>query len=199
MKRILQAWNGKSNNKGMTLVEIIISIALITIVLVFLFSLLITVNDINKESEVNSTYLVNKSLILKNIQGDLSKFDSIQLSSCNIKDFYTTYESDRGENIANDCLEITYKDDVNPAYLAIYYYENQNDYVISYIHGNVKSTRKLPEFEKYNVDADSLKKEFIYNGEVTDGFYTITIPIIGSDGKDYSIIISYYGTVKIET
>ena len=55
------------NNKGMTLVEIIISIALISILLLFLFMLLVTVNDINTESEVNSNYLINKSLILNEI------------------------------------------------------------------------------------------------------------------------------------
>ena len=60
----------KLNNKGITLVEIIISIALISIVLLFLFSLLVTVNDMNNESEVNTTYLITKSLILKNIEDE---------------------------------------------------------------------------------------------------------------------------------
>ena len=50
------------NKKGMTLVEIIISIALISIVLIFLFSLLVNVRDINSSSEVNTTYLINKAL-----------------------------------------------------------------------------------------------------------------------------------------
>ena len=29
------------------------------------------------------------------------------------------------------------------------------------------------------------------------GFYKIEVPIIGSDGKDYTIIISYYGKVSV--
>ena len=72
----------KLNKKGITLTEIIISIALISIVLIFLFSLLILVKDINDESEVNSTYLINKSLILKNIENDLRKASSLTLRSC---------------------------------------------------------------------------------------------------------------------
>ena len=62
----------KLNNKGITLIEIIISIVLVSIVLIFLFTLLISVKDMNTESEVNSTYLINKSLILKNIEEDIT-------------------------------------------------------------------------------------------------------------------------------
>ena len=126
------------NKKGITLVEIIISIVLISIVLIFLFSLLITVKDINDESEVNSTYLINKSLILKNIESDLDKADSVSLSSCDIKDFYSSYEVG-GLDVkfrANNCLQFEYGNG-DFAYLGIYYYKNKESYVISYIHDNV--------------------------------------------------------------
>ena len=87
MKDIYQVWSGNmKNNKGKTLVEIIISIALISIVLLFLFMLLVTVNDINLESEVNSNYLLNKYFFLKNVEEELSKTNSITLTTCNIKD-----------------------------------------------------------------------------------------------------------------
>lgn len=224
------------NNKGMTLVEIIISIALISIVLLFLFMLLITVNDINDESEVNSSYLINKSLILKNIEEDLSKTEvsSVKLSTCNIADFYTSYntykDSLETKYKANQCISIAYLDADNnligekPAYISIYYYQNKSSYVISYIHGNVKATRLLEDYEKYNVNqstgtlkSDDFKIQYtnadiannadnstIYyddlgtTGTSTTGFQKITIPIIGPDEKDYSIIISYYGKVTIE-
>lgn len=220
------------NNKGMTLVEIIISIALISIVLLFLFMLLITVNDINDESEVNSSYLINKSLILKNIEEDLSKASSITLSTCDVKtDIYGNYNSspspyftDKDNNSkdnlkANKCIKINYNDGSDVAKIGIYYYKNKNSYVISYIHGNVKATRLLTDFEKYNVTVNEdhtadLKNDFeIVLGNTDnscgsnlsecstssdDIFSKITIPIIGPDEKDYSIIISYYGTVTIE-
>lgn len=206
----------KLNNKGITLTEIIISIALISIVLIFLFSLLVTVNDINKESEVNSTYLVNKSLILKNIEDDLRKATSVSVSRCNINSIYSQYGVDKtnveyfsykgDENTiieetklkANFCLNFNYGTGDN-GYLGIYYYKNRNSYVISYIHGNVKSTKLLPDFEKYNVDDSSgnFRHLFELNPNTLDsvikGFFTLKIPIIGSDEKDYSIIISYYG------
>ena len=207
------------NKKGITLVEIIISIVLISIVLIFLFSLLITVKDINDESEVNSTYLINKSLILKNIESDLSKADSVKLESCDIDGFYNNYgvESDTGEpyfpqkNGANDpnftgekCLKFVYGTD-DYAYLGIYYYKTKKSYVISYIHDDVKATRLLPDFEKSVYNINSLKdspptgyKTWTYNGSSTipsnelTNFYVINIPILGIDGKDYGINISYY-------
>ena len=223
----------KLNNKGMTLVEIIISIALISIVLVFLFSLLVTVNDMNDEAEINSTYLINKALILKNIEEDLSGVTSIKIKACeNINNVYTNYGVDANyfvqsddnklddeektkvqkQRNASECIKIEDIDD-KPAYLAIYYYKNKESYVISYIHGNVRATRELPDFEKYNVnDNGSLKNtiklvtnnnsceydSFNYYCNVDNGFYKIEVPIIGSDGKDYTILISYYGTVTVE-
>lgn len=216
------------NKKGMTLIEIIISIVLISIVLIFLFSLLITVKDINDESEVNSTYLINKSLILKNIEEDLSKAESVSLDVCDttnpIQKIYSEYGKDgyftkkNGDELdeefkANNCIKFNYtiKDDAgNPvsseAYLGIYYYKNKESYVISYIHDakNVKATRELPDFHNTaSVSGNQLKEWKHNNNPITiayindlpqplRGFNIINIPIIGSDGKDYSINISYY-------
>lgn len=220
----------KLNKKGMTLVEIIISIALISIVLIFLFSLLVDVKDMNDEASINSDYLINKALILKNIEEDLDGSDSLTLSTCEIGNFYTTYDTYKNDlevkQKASECIKFTFdNDDSKVAYLGIYYYKNKNSYVISYIHGDTKATRLLPEFEKYNVDKqngiiksafeikysnsddqttecnlngnDEEKKcNFIKNNTANslgeNIFHKIEIPIIGSDGKDYSILISYY-------
>lgn len=203
----------KLNNNGITLTEIIISIALISIVLIFLFSLLVTVNDINDESEVNSTYLINKSLILKNIESDLTKATSIEIKNCTpksaggtiISSFYEAYDGyintiTDNKLRAKECKEIVFDGDSNnKAYLAIYYHNNKSKYVISYIHGDIKATRELPKFEKYNVTINAHGNPQLKNWEIkgnfNNGFATLKIPIIGSDGKDYSIIISYYGKV----
>lgn len=204
----------KLNKKGITLVEIIISIALISIVLIFLFSLLVDVKDMNDEASINSDYLINKALILKNIEEDLDKTTTeLKINTCEIGNFYTTYDTYKNDlevkQKANECISFDFGD--SKAYLGIYYYKNKNSYVISYIHGDTKATRLLPEFEKYNVDKDNgiIKSGFeikysnssgttkLYNeiNAITldkDIFHKIEIPIIGSDGKDYSILISYY-------
>ncbi len=204
----------KLNKKGITLVEIIISIALISIVLIFLFSLLVDVKDMNDEASINSDYLINKALILKNIEEDLDETTSLKISACEINDFYTTYntykDSLEDKKKANECIKFIFNgDNSNVAHLGIYYYKNKDSYVISYIHGNTKATRLLPEFEKYNVDengkiknafeikysnSNDITNELITGEKVLNKniFHKIEIPIIGSDGKDYSILISYY-------
>lgn len=222
----------KLNKKGITLVEIIISIALISIVLVFLFSLLVDVKDMNDEASINSDYLINKALILKNIEEDLDKANTeLKINTCEINDFYTTYntykDSLEDKQKASECIKFTFdNDDSKVAYLGIYYYKNKDSYVISYIHGNTKATRLLPEFDKYNVDSNgniragfkikystsdqtsecilnsgnnkltddekNIKCTFASKTLVDGKFHKIEIPIIGSDGKDYSILISYY-------
>lgn len=168
------------NKKGMTLVEIIISIALISIVLIFLFSLLVNVRDINSTSEVNTTYLINKALILKNIEEDLDKADRITLDTCEINDFYTTYPENSditkasyfikedGENKetikkrwANECISFDFGN--SKAYLGIYYYKNKDSYVISYIHDSIKATRLLFDFEKFNVTDGKINFDIKYS------------------------------------
>lgn len=237
----------KLNKKGITLVEIIISIALISIVLVFLFSLLVDVKDMNDEASINSDYLINKALILKNIEEDLDKSDSLKLNTCEINDFYKTYpkidtinegdysyfkQSDEDidiikKRLASECISFKFNNnDKDIAHLGIYYYKNKDSYVISYIHGNTKATRLLPEFDTYNVDSngniragfkikysksdqtsecilksgnnkltddeENIKCTFAFTTLADGKFHKIEIPIIGSDGKDYSILISYY-------
>lgn len=213
------------NKKGMTLVEIIISIALISIVLIFLFSLLVNVRDINSSSEVNTTYLINKALILKNIEEDLSKREGteITVSQCEIKNLYSNYNNDddsyfnnNDDNKANECIEFNFGGS-DIAHLGIYYYKNKDSYVISYIHDSIKATRLLPDFAKFNVTDGKINFDIKYsnsnnyncvltgnnpNCETTTNndkfFHKIEIPIIGDDEKDYSILISYYGKLNIE-
>ena len=212
------------NKKGMTLVEIIISIALISIVLIFLFSLLVNVRDINSSSEVNTTYLINKALILKNIEEDLSKKEGTEITvkKCDITDLYSNYGNgdsyfnNKDENKANECIEFNFGGS-DIARLGIYYYKNKDSYVISYIHDSIKATRLLPDFAKFNVTDEKINFDIKYSNSnnyncvltgnnpycVTttnnDKFYhKIEIPIIGDDEKDYSILISYYGILNIE-
>ena len=208
------------NKKGITLIEIIISIALISIVLIFLFSLLINVNDMNKEADVNSTYLINKALILKNIEEDLKNKEEITITKC-AQSIYSNYKPDELDTINKgyECIEINYGDN-DIAKLGIYYYNNKRSYVISYIHDSIKATRVLPDFDSYNINKEEgtikqtlsinrantscnynnstgLTKTCNSNTENKD-FYIIKIPIIGMDSKDYTILISYYGKLIVK-
>lgn len=211
------------NKKGMTLVEIIISIALISIVILFLFSLLINVKDINEESEVNSSYLIMKALIIKNIEEDMSEIsDKLTIKKCENKDdsskpgitqIYSNWAPD--SNVTNSdkwlCINFYYADKIEEEpkdhLLGIYYYSNAKNnhgtsgsYVISYISSN-KTTRLLNDFVVSKQQSGNLSISFkpLINpasiGDSNKYFLNINIPLIGTDNKDYSINIPYYGTI----
>lgn len=59
------------NKKGMTLLEIIISIALISVVMLFLFSLLNDIQYKSKHSSYAKDFLVSRATIIKDVEEDI--------------------------------------------------------------------------------------------------------------------------------
>lgn len=68
------------NNKGTTLVEIIVSVALISIVMVFLVGLLIDLRDIDDKSLKRLEYEEKIALITKQFQDTIQKYDTCSFS-----------------------------------------------------------------------------------------------------------------------
>ena len=62
------------NKKGMTLVEIIVAISLISVVMIFLFQVLITVINGNKRNNTKSQTLISKAIVMKAVEHDLDTF-----------------------------------------------------------------------------------------------------------------------------
>lgn len=177
----------KLNNKGMSLIEIIISIALISIVLIFIFSLLVNVKDINTESELNSANLVQKALMISDIEDDLMNSTKLVITSCGdqgVNSFHPQYAaevsgyktSNQLDRLASMCIkfEISRPDPDGPAgpgsayqtyaHLAIHYctntIANRQGYKISYIaEDGGKYSRDLPDFEKNNVTTTATSGE----------------------------------------
>ncbi|MDD2505316.1 MAG: hypothetical protein PHF21_03480, partial [Bacilli bacterium] len=73
----------KANNKGMTIVEIIISVTLVSIVLILLLSVLITVRGEDERGKATSDLLMNQALITKEIENDFINLDLIGIATCN--------------------------------------------------------------------------------------------------------------------
>lgn len=95
----------KLNNKGMTLVELLVSVVLVGVVLVFLFQLLV---DLKNESENNDfayNNQINRTEAIYTIQKDLQKYTLVGVN-----------------NVSSTGIEINfyYKEDLeNPAVLKI--------------------------------------------------------------------------------
>ena len=97
------------NKKGMTLLEIIISIALISVVMLFLFSLL---NDIQYESKHTSyakDFLVSRATIIKDVEEDILNNNITNVMQVNVDANKTTLNFFVGSNPSNMNLEVESK------------------------------------------------------------------------------------------
>ena len=141
------------NNKGITLVEIIISVSLISIVLVFLFNMLIQVNNENSDNEIKSSYLVNQSTFTKQIQEDFLDFhlEEIGGTLCNLVTSGTTSESQLSlpklETTEHfKCIKFDFDNTIySYAYLFIYERTDKKT-ILSYYRGDFKQSAELEEF-----------------------------------------------------
>lgn len=192
------------NNKGITLVEIIVSVALISIVLIFLFSLLIQVNNENSDNEVKSSYLVNQSTFIKQIEEDFLDYKLLYGENCDdygISVYNTSGDTNDYElylprwNEDYDhfkCLKFEL-DDSNYSYAFLFLYKrNDNKTILSYYRGDFKQSVELEEFDwAMNVDDDGDQLSVSATNNVNN-MYAFSLPIVGPDSNDYSINLSYY-------
>ena len=87
----------KLDNKGITLVELIVSIALISIVIMFLFRLLVDVRYSDNTTDYNRNNQQTRAIIIKTIQNDFLERKLIGLT-------------DRTQNEGEFILEFSYAD-----------------------------------------------------------------------------------------
>ena len=60
------------NKKGLTLVEIIVSIGLISIVMVFLFQIIMTIKNANDRQNEKTDVLITTTIITREVEKDLN-------------------------------------------------------------------------------------------------------------------------------
>ena len=97
------------NKKGMTLLEIVISIALISVVMLFLFSHL---NDIQYESKHSSyakDFLVSRATIIKDVEEDILNNNITNVMQVNVDANKTTLNFFVGSDPSNMNLEVESK------------------------------------------------------------------------------------------
>lgn len=70
------------NNKGFTLVELVISITLLSIVLVFMMKVLISLKNKEDANGINTKLLVNQTIISKTLNNDNIKNDIKNIQYC---------------------------------------------------------------------------------------------------------------------
>ena len=102
------------NNKGFTLVELMVSIALIALVLVFMFNLL---GDIKRESALSNEDIsdaLNRATITRIIQNDFIEKDLTKVSTCDdsILCYDFTFKDNSTKRLIVRENEIEYDDEI---------------------------------------------------------------------------------------
>ena len=200
------------NKKGMTLVEIIVAISLISVVMVFLFQVLITVVNGNKRNDTKSKTLISKAIVMKAVEHDLDTFglsDNSGVIDCSNKiENYLTLDSGSINQIipasarAEDyyCVKLTYNE-INVKYNEGYllFYQNNNKGFLAYKRGkgNVLETQIVREIDAIPQILESNKKISTQN---EGNLYSLRInfPIIATDGNNYDLTINYINSGNLD-
>lgn len=192
------------NKKGFTLVEIIVSISLVSVVMIFLFQVLITVINGNKRNNTKSKTLISKAIVMKAVEQDLDTFglsndNGVLDCSGRINQVIDIKENSINQIIPATadldyyCIKFTYNANnvkYNEGFLL--FYKNNNKGFLAYKRGkgNVLETQIVREIDAVPIvplDDDLIKK--VVNNDIYS--LKIDIPIIANDGNNYDLILNY--------
>ena len=147
------------NNKGTTLIEVMISVALIAIIMVFMFTLLVDLKNEESLSTKKSADALNRSAIIHLIQNDIISRGIKTLTFC------------------NDAAEVC---DANHLYYTFNFQDNTSKKLIAYtnyfVYDNEKWTLSSGKYELSNMQY-CFKNDVSSNGVTSPYYYLrITIP-----------------------
>lgn len=167
------------NNKGMTITELLVSICIISIVILLLFSLLLQVKEQNNKNNVQSTFILNQATIIKAIEEDAVDYDIKRISSCSLSEMgIDPTIIVKGYEDKYKCIKIEYKKDFlksNIAFLAVYNYytkyvytsngyvnsdESEKSWMISYKRGYYKNYNGdgTPNYKTFETESSIMKE-----------------------------------------
>jgi hypothetical protein len=99
----------KRKQNGMTIIEILISILLITIVVTLLFGMLIQVKEEDIATNTQSNFLLSQSIFTKTIEEDAVNYGIVSVSACNLAEAKISSELlNSGYESNFKCIKIKY-------------------------------------------------------------------------------------------
>lgn len=123
----------KKYNRGVTIVEILLSVCIIGIVLLLLFGMLLQVRNEDKNNNIQSNFIINQSTFIKTIEEDMTNYGVKAISNCDLSDVNINNGTvATGSEEDYKCLRIEYGADYlkdNVGYLIIYKYYSKYDIV----------------------------------------------------------------------
>ena len=202
------------NNKGMTIIEIIICIMIVSIIVVFILNLLITVKNAGVENSNAADLIINQAVVVKAIEKDMNEYGLIDVETCNGSVLASAtgrkrvVPVDNNGNLPNNlyCLKLTYDNtmlgDDNVGYVLQYTYDYSGD-ASSQVRKNVVGYKR-------GINQTIRESSVIMNpsanpGEVTTSCTSasaadalcslkIVLPVFDEKGNKYDITATYIYT-----
>lgn len=183
-----------SNKKGMTLIEIIVTITLLGIVLLFLMNLFLKVRNTYNKSSVQADYNMLVATMIKAIGNDIDDYGlySVEYENLEKRDaIILTFNSFRPSNLSERIKKIVRVEFKNNEYYISYSYESAYTKNITSMERISGVIREMPDgvyvdkdnylfFEKSSLGRDDIVK--------------ICIPMENEFGNVYDINV--YGLIK---
>ena len=202
------------NKKGLTLTEIIISIAIISIVMTFMFQVLFTIKNGNDRQSTKTDTMVSNAIITKEVQRDLKAFglkDNINfVIDCSSDNKEFKFEDTYVEGSLNQiipksarenkyyCVKIIYNSDNvknNEAFLI--FYENNEKGFLSYKRGKTTGDKTFYIETQTNREIDAIpssdNNKLKLKIEENSSVYSlkIVIPVLANDANRYDLAVNY--------
>lgn len=183
----------KLNRKGVTIVEIIVSLALISTVLIFLMNMFLNMRGTYLTSKIDADYDMLVSTFVKSIGDDIIDYGlenvEYKRGSANKSEVILTFNTYRPTKLSQKIKKVIelYIDSEGEYHLSYSYDSSVTDNVVS-AERITNVVRKLPS--DCIVDAE----KNIHIIELDNRAVEIKIPITNSNGTDYSINV--YGVYQ---
>ncbi len=146
------------NSKGMTLIEIILSIGLVSIIMVQVLTILVDLKDEQVLGEDKTTDLTNRSIIVKTVNSDFINHNIFSIDPC------PASSAKLADYTLKSCLKIRFEDQqTKPRFLITARDRfNKNDY---FIYGYSENTKaKVPDATSYEAWKLSIGRYPKYTG-----------------------------------
>lgn len=155
----------KLNKKGMTLVEVIVSISLISLVLIFLMGLFINIRGTYNRSKIQSDYEILNANIIKAVGDDIENYGlySVEYLDPTKSAVVLTYDEFRPTNLSERIKKV----------LRVYF--DKNKYFISYAYESDSS---------FGATSTSVTKDITSEERITSVIRPIPDDVI-LDSKNY--------------
>lgn len=179
------------NKKGMTLVEIIVSIALISVVLIFLMSLFLNVRGTYMSSRAEAEYDMLLSTFIKSIGDDIENYGllSVEYKDDTKSEVIFTYNAYRPTKLSQRIKKV----------LKIYL-DSQGSYHLSYVY-DAEITEDIVSNERITNVVREIPKDGIIDAyepikikKLSNQAVEVKVSLINANGTNYDINI--YGLIE---